>query len=754
MKRILWGSLLVLLLAACGTNQPDLPQATNTFNFTVDPAAQSVKFVAAPAGAVTAQAEDGSRVLVPGTDLNLESSEFTFLPGNVLAIDAVFKNVSDQTFTNLSFSRAAGSSNVVSSTEPGVVVTFNPGESTGTLRFTVQHRGQPFTYAVEARATVGETGGADCTDPVNIPDDVLRQGILYELQKTGEDITCADMATLTELYLDGNPEIEGDPANFIENLEGLQYAVNLKSLTLTNQPPLKDLTPLGSLTKLTNLIIANSAIEDISPLRNLVNLEGLIIVYSSVKDISPLSSLTKLESLYLDANKITNIDALANLVNLGSLNLPLNFITDISSLRTNVSLGDGDDRIDLTQNCLNLLPGSQASQDIDVLEGRNPDIQNVFSDGQRSDETCGQQPPPPPPAEDCTDPVNIPDFNLNLSIRAELQKPEGDITCADMATLTELTAGNYENGEDNNVFFDLEGLQFAINLKKLKFDIADDEANSSYLDPLENLINLTELTIGDEYDFPEDLPDLDFGVLGGLSNLTHLSLPRARVSDIDFLSNLTKLTYLGLVDSEVKDFSPLANLTSLQQLFVGGGVLEGVSIPFSDISILSNLTNLTDLDLSNNLISDISALKNLTKLVNLDLTANAVSDIGVLSGLTNLVRLELYFNKISDIEPLSELENLQQLYIGYNQISNSELSRLQGLQRLIALSLNGNKISDLSALLANPVLGLYDNSSVSLNSNCLDTSPGSDDLKDIATLEDRNPGSKNIYYDSQENCTP
>lgn len=442
MKRRLWGGFLVLLLAACGTNSPDLPQTTDTFKFTVDPAAQSVEFASVPVGAVTAQAENGSRVLVPGADLGLEDYTFSFLPGNLLAIDASFKNVSKQTFTHLMFSRAAGSSNIVSSTEPEGLERLAPGESTGSLRFTVMHKGQPFTYEAEANAKVVEPGGTECTDPVNIPDDILRQNIRDALNKPEGDITCADLAGLTELRVIG-ADITGDFLTYARNFEGLQFATNLTSLFIGGEnfsegvlnpvADLKNLTNLdlfsgstteadlgalsnltnltkfslttesgpsdyngplelnglnvfSTLTKLTELRFGDVAVSDIGPLRNLTDLTVLEISNSqgdgTLSNLEPLASLTKLETLRLSSNQIRNLDALSGLTKLTQLNIKYNLILDLTPLVQNEQLGSDDDVIDLAQNCLakDEAVKRQAQADVDTLEGRNPAVTNVFVD--------------------------------------------------------------------------------------------------------------------------------------------------------------------------------------------------------------------------------------------------------------------------------------------------------------------------------------------------------------------------------------
>ncbi|MBZ9688262.1 leucine-rich repeat domain-containing protein [Clostridium estertheticum] len=78
----------------------------------------------------------------------------------------------------------------------------------------------------------------------------------------------------------------------------------------------------------------------------------------------------------------------------------------------------------------------------------------------------------------------------------------------------------------------------------------------------------------------------------------------------------------------------------------------------ADLSGIENLTNLTTLDLSNNLITNIEPLKGLTNLTCLHLSNNQISNIESLKGLTKLVDLKLDNNPISSIESLNVLTNL------------------------------------------------------------------------------------------------
>ena len=117
------------------------------------------------------------------------------------------------------------------------------------------------------------------------------------------------------------------------------------------------------------------------------------------------------------------------------------------------------------------------------------------------------------------------------------------------------------------------------------------------------------------------------------------------------LSDVWEITCLDIRDREISDISALSGLTNLANLELGSNNI-------SDISALSGLTNLTYLGLWDNNISDISALNGLTNLTNLNLEDNNISDISALSGLMNLQYLHLSGNNISDYSPVSFVPNL------------------------------------------------------------------------------------------------
>ena len=303
----------------------------------------------------------------------------------------------------------------------------------------------------------------------------------------------------------------------------------------------------------------------------------------------------------------------------------------------------------------------------------------------------------------CTNPVDIPDTELEAAVRFTLAKSGGDITCADMASLTELQAIQGD-------ITDLEGLQYAVNLTTL--DLFNN--NIRDLELLSGLTNLTRLILFDN-------PISDLTPLQNLTNLTFLDLDSTQTGDIAPLAGLTNLTTLDLRRNQVDDLAPLAGLTNLTTLFLDSNQI-------GDLTPLAGLADLAELILTSNQISDLAPLEGLNLTV-LDLGDNEISDPTPLAGLTSLATLSLLSNQVSDLTPLAGLTNLTALDLGNNQIN--DLAPLAGLTNLVELFLDSNQISDISTLVTNEGIGRND--LVFLSNNPLSTQA----LADVETLRDR-----------------
>lgn len=158
---------------------------------------------------------------------------------------------------------------------------------------------------------------------VLFPDAVLEQAIREALGKPQGPITTGDLSRLTRLAADG-------PG--IENLAGLEHAVNLQELDIYYRNRVQDLSPIAGLTGLKRLNLYDCQIGNIAPLAGLRNLESLNLQSNQVADLSPLAMLTRLKYLNLSSNPVSDLSPLRHLTGLENLVLGDNQVADISAL--------------------------------------------------------------------------------------------------------------------------------------------------------------------------------------------------------------------------------------------------------------------------------------------------------------------------------------------------------------------------------------------------------------------------------------
>ncbi len=225
------------------------------------------------------------------------------------------------------------------------------------------------------------------SEAVNIPDLNLKTVLQETLGIADRPLTCIDLLTLTKLEAG---------AKGIENLEGLQYATNLKSLQL-EENKISDISALSTLTKLEGLTLWKNSLTSLEPLAKLENLEWLYIGQMPLADVSPLYSLSKLEVLHMNrtgvsdlsfllpsrypnlrelevkGNGISDITPLQALGKLENLSLDNNKITDLTPLVENAGLAAGD-VVSLEQNPLDTAQGSDDQQALARLASRGVEV--------------------------------------------------------------------------------------------------------------------------------------------------------------------------------------------------------------------------------------------------------------------------------------------------------------------------------------------------------------------------------------------
>ena len=209
----------------------------------------------------------------------------------------------------------------------------------------------------------------------------------------------------------------------------------------------------------------------------------------------------------------------------------------------------------------------------------------------------------------------------------------------------------------------------------------------------------------------------DVSQLTNLAGLTSLNLNRNNITDISALSGLPGLRTLYLDNNPISDLSPLMYLQSLTSLSI-----KGISVSKETLQQLSNaLPNcaingadtedksqviaiggstfdigVSELDLSYRGITDISVLSECSRLTKLNLCGNAVSDISPLMDLPNLTTLDISSNSVTDLRPLMGLPMLKTLKASSNNIYSTV--SLGSDLTLSELDLSHNPISDFSGL--------------------------------------------------------
>ena len=204
---------------------------------------------------------------------------------------------------------------------------------------------------------------------------------------------------------------------------------------------------------------------------------------------------------------------------------------------------------------------------------------------------------------------------------------------------------------------DLTGLEYAINLKRLRLyinDIVD-------ITPLQTLVNLEYLVLSGGNEI------VDVSPLGGMSRLTVLQLGGNRIHDISSLAGLTSLETLNLAwNDNITDIGILTSLPNLTFVNFDGSPIGDYE---SNLDILAGLTQLDHLGVANCSIPHLDFLSELSNLKYLALFNNSLTDISILSDLTELEILRLNINNITDVTALMNLHHLLSLEIQNNLLS-------------------------------------------------------------------------------------
>ena len=309
---------------------------------------------------------------------------------------------------------------------------------------------------------------------VHIPDPNLRAVIAEELGKSpNAPITVEEMKRLGRL----------DARNRgIQDLTGLQFAINLRSRLDLRDNQISDISPIAGLTELRELEINRNTISDISPVRDLTSLTLLVLKGNQISDISPIAGLINLRRLYLDDNLFPDLSPLRGLTNLEGLHFSENKgVSDLSPLVGLVNLKT----IGSWGHSISDLSPLASLTELEVIN------------------FCGGN------ISDLTPLVGLPKLK-ELYIAGE--------KVSDISPIARLTGLTRLGLEDNDDISDISSLAGLTNLKWLRLDSND----ISDISPLAGLINLTWLSVARNN--ISDLSPLD-GIRDNLTTLLWFGNP-------------------------------------------------------------------------------------------------------------------------------------------------------------------------------------------------------------------------------------
>ena len=204
---------------------------------------------------------------------------------------------------------------------------------------------------------------------------------------------------------------------------------------------------------------------------------------------------------------------------------------------------------------------------------------------------------------------------------------------------------------------------------------------TKFPDALSTLTKLKRLSLGNFYQVTAE----------GVNDREDLYV-ESTFSDVGVISSLSELRELYIEGSKVSDLTPIKDLLQLQRLDCSGTQV-------SDLTPIKGLLQLQHLDCGGTEVSDLTPIKGLLQLQHLDCSGTEVSDLTPIKGLLQLQHLVCSLTQVSDLTPIKGLLQLQDLGCSFTKVRN--LTHIKNLLQLQHLACGGTKVSDLT-----PIKGL------------------------------------------------
>ena len=410
---------------------------------------------------------------------------------------------------------------------------------------------------------------------------------------------------LKELWVIGGPDKDYTELAYLPNLKIFQRA---RGNDYDNV-----IDALKLCQNLEQVVLRGLKMTDMSRISELGNIKILSLQDNDISKIEGLENMTNLEELNLSDNEITSIEGLENLTKLEILNLQNNQITDILPVSVNSSLmelylkgnsgidGNKDNYIGEKLEKLNTIGeildrGGEISIDIDKL--------GLFTNYRKLD-LSGQGLTTLEPLEGMTELTTLTLSGNKLTLKDEKSQEI-------LKSMSNLESLNLYN----NQIEDISVINNLMNLKSLNLS-GNENVN---LKEIEDIIsNLDSLAVSQEV--IETIVNCDPNKITKLCFYNYYS----NVTELPDLTKFTKLTYLSFRGhGKINNLDIISNIGSLQTLILENMEMHGRMID------LSNLTNLTSLNLSSNDLwtedlKNLEALKN-NKNLSINLRYNSIID--------------------------------------------------------------------------------------------------------------------------------
>ncbi|MCX6902650.1 MAG: leucine-rich repeat domain-containing protein, partial [Verrucomicrobia bacterium] len=588
---------------------------------------------------------------------------------------------------------------------------------------------------------------------------------ILHMESTGlTDRGLARLTHLQELYLDNNPALAS--FSFLSPLTNLVY-LGLGQLGLTSVPSLAHLSLLTDLH-----LQGNTNLTDFSSLLGLSNLRHLDVNQCPAANFAMLGGVTNLTWLEMNGNGLDSVSFLASLVNLNRLDIQNNQFTTLASLAgssvnelyvQNNWLGDITAlltmphltwQVDLYHNLLDLSPASAAWNVITNLQSRYVRV-NYLPQDITTTLTILQ-----PPQDLCIASGTDAYFEvLAISSAAPItyQWFLGDQLLPDQtnAFLLLTSVSTNQAGFYHVLLHDGNG---GASPARARLYVGDPHCGQT--------VYFTQQPVnacaapGEDVTFSATvvttLTNLYYQWLFNGTNLdgqTESDLFLGSVDDTyagsyqvlawDDSSNVVASATVQLVVVSQVTFNDLTLSNLVVAQLVSQGPPPGSPMPLTD------LDNLTYLDLSSSVVTNLDSLRCARFLTELHLShGSSITDFRPLAWVQTLQTLYLDGCGLFDASFLAGLFNLGQLDLDDNQILS--LLPLAGLTNLTWLSLNHNGCLLDTAALA----GLTSLQTLNLHSDCLHDLSFVAGMNQLTVLDAGADGSWDSYLNQIQDISP